>query len=44
MRARGVYQRIDDRWHAAPAPRFSRTPGRIRDGEDVGILIDRWLA
>jgi alpha-methylacyl-CoA racemase len=44
MRARGVYQRIDGHWHAAPAPRFSRTPGRIRDGEDVGILIDRWLA
>ncbi len=40
---RGVYQRIDGLWHAAPAPRFSRTPGRIRKGEDVGRLLERWL-
>jgi alpha-methylacyl-CoA racemase len=44
MRARGTYQSIDGHWHAAPAPRFSRTPGRIRAGEDAQALIDRWLA
>jgi alpha-methylacyl-CoA racemase len=43
MQVRGVYQRVDGLWHAAPAPRFSRTPGRIRDGEDPQSLIDRWL-
>jgi alpha-methylacyl-CoA racemase len=42
-RAREVYRRIDGHWHAAPAPRFSRTPGRIRGGEGVETLIDRWL-
>jgi alpha-methylacyl-CoA racemase len=44
MRAREVYRRIDGHWHAAPAPRFSRTPGRIRPGEDAQALMDRWLA
>ena len=44
LRARGVYQPIDGHWHAAPAPRFSRTPGRIRAGEDTQTLLDRWLA
>ncbi len=43
MQARGVYQRVDGLWHAAPAPRVSRTPRRIRDGEDPQSLIDRWL-
>jgi alpha-methylacyl-CoA racemase len=43
MAAREVYQRADGLWHAAPAPRFSRTPGRIRAGEDTQSLIDRWL-
>ena len=31
MRQRGVYRDIDGVLHAAPAPRFSRTPGAIRD-------------
>jgi alpha-methylacyl-CoA racemase len=44
MRAREIYRRIDGQWHAAPAPRFSRTPGRIRKGEDVRTLMERWLA
>jgi alpha-methylacyl-CoA racemase len=43
-RSRAIYQRIDGHWHAAPAPRFSRTPGRIRDGEDAHTLVERWLA
>ena len=43
MRAREIYRRIDGQWHAAPAPRFSRTPGRIREGEDVRTLMERWL-
>lgn len=30
MQARGVYRDIDGALHAAPAPRFSRTPGSIR--------------
>ena len=30
MRQRGVYRDIDGVLHAAPAPRFSRTPGAIR--------------
>jgi alpha-methylacyl-CoA racemase len=44
LQARGVYQSIDGHWHAAPAPRFSRTPGRIRTGEDAQTVMDRWLA
>jgi alpha-methylacyl-CoA racemase len=44
LQAREVYRRIDGHWHAAPAPRFSRTPGRIREGEDVRALMERWLA
>ena len=34
MRQRGVYRDIDGALHAAPAPRFSRTPGAIRDSEE----------
>jgi alpha-methylacyl-CoA racemase len=30
--ARGTYQRVDGLLQPAPAPRFSRTPGRIRSG------------
>ncbi len=30
MQARGVYRDIDGALHAAPAPRFSRTPGAIK--------------
>lgn len=36
MQQRGVYRDIDGALHAAPAPRFSRTPGAITDStEDV---------
>jgi len=31
MQQRGVYRNIDGALHAAPAPRFSRTPGAIRN-------------
>ena len=30
MRQRGVYQEVDGQLQAAPAPRFSRTPGKAR--------------
>ncbi len=35
MQARGVYRDIDGALHAAPAPRFSRTPGSIRDSVEA---------
>ncbi|MCQ4288373.1 CoA transferase [Pseudomonas stutzeri] len=35
MHQRGVYRSIDGALHAAPAPRFSRTPGAIRDSVDA---------
>ncbi|MGA6097471.1 CaiB/BaiF CoA transferase family protein [Stutzerimonas marianensis] len=35
MQARGVYRDIDGALHAAPAPRFSRTPGAIRDSVEA---------
>lgn len=35
MHARGVYRDIDGALHAAPAPRFSRTPGAIRDSVEA---------
>lgn len=35
MQARGLYRDIDGALHAAPAPRFSRTPGSIRDSGDA---------
>jgi alpha-methylacyl-CoA racemase len=35
MRERGVYRDIDGALHAAPAPRFSRTPGAIRASDDA---------
>lgn len=38
MQARGVYRDIDGALHAAPAPRFSRTPGAIRTSQNA----DRW--
>lgn len=35
MQARGVYRDINGALHAAPAPRFSRTPGAIRDSVEA---------
>ena len=44
LKARGSYHEVDGTWHTAPAPRFSRTPGKIRpiqtDGADV---VARWI-
>ncbi|RGP41497.1 Succinate--hydroxymethylglutarate CoA-transferase [Altererythrobacter insulae] len=44
LKARESYQEVDETWHTAPAPRFSRTPGKIRpiqsDGADV---VARWI-
>lgn len=43
MRARGAYVERDGIGHSAPAPRFSRTPGTIRDSaEDGAAAIARW--
>ncbi len=35
MRERGVYRDIDGALHAAPAPRFSRTPGAVRSSNNA---------
>lgn len=43
MKARGAYVERDGTWHTAPAPRFSRTPGTIRDSaEDGAEVVSRW--
>ncbi|MEL7446533.1 MAG: CaiB/BaiF CoA-transferase family protein [Pseudomonadota bacterium] len=43
LKARGSYVERDGEWHTAPAPRFSRTPGTIRDTADDGAqVIARW--
>lgn len=43
MRARGAYVERDGIAHTAPAPRFSRTPGTIRDSdEDGAAVVARW--
>ena len=43
MKARGAYVEHDGTWHTAPAPRFSRTPGKVRMGaEDGGDVVARW--
>lgn len=43
MKARGLYEERDGMWHTAPAPRFSRTPGSIRDSaEDGAEVVARW--
>ena len=37
------YEEIDGIWHTAPAPRFSRTPGRIRPiAKDGAEVVARW--
>lgn len=35
MRERGVYRDIEGALHAAPAPRFSRTPGAVRSSNNA---------
>jgi alpha-methylacyl-CoA racemase len=43
MKARGAYEEHEGVWHTAPAPRFSRTPGTIRDSvEDGADVVARW--
>ncbi len=42
MAARGVYQTIDGVLHPAPAPRFSRTPGRINSLSDNNARLATW--
>lgn len=43
LKARGSYIERDGEWHTAPAPRFSRTPGAIRDSAmDGADVVTRW--
>ncbi|MFA6219669.1 MAG: CaiB/BaiF CoA-transferase family protein [Erythrobacter sp.] len=43
MKARGAFVEHGGRWHTAPAPRFGRTPGTIRDSaEDGEAVVERW--
>ena len=43
MKAREAYVEKDGQWHTAPAPRFSRTPGTIRESvEDGADVVERW--
>ncbi len=43
MKARGAYEERDGVWHTAPAPRFDRTPGTIRDSAmDGREVVARW--
>lgn len=45
MKARGAYVERDGRWHTAPAPRFDRTPGTVRQSaEDGRDIVERWSA
>ena len=44
MRARGVYEQRDGLQHAAPAPRFSRTPGALERAVPAEELVRRWLS
>ena len=43
MKARGAFVDHGGRWHTAPAPRFDRTPGTIRDSaQDGEEVVARW--
>jgi len=42
MLERGVYINTDDLVQAAPAPRFSRTPGMIQESAAGAALLTRW--
>ena len=45
MKARGTYVERDGTWHTAPAPRFSRTPGTIRDSAmDGDQVVESWAS
>ena len=43
MQARECFVEHGGRWHTAPAPRFSRTPGTVRDSaEDGEAVVESW--
>ena len=43
MKARGLFVEQGGRWHTAPAPRFGRTPGLIRDSAlDGNAVVAKW--
>lgn len=42
--ARGTYVMHDGLDQAAPAPRFSRTPGVLQSGQDADEMLERWRA
>ncbi|MEE4200886.1 CaiB/BaiF CoA transferase family protein [Erythrobacter sp.] len=43
MKARGAYVEHDGIWHSAPAPRFGRTPGKVRSSDNEGEdVVRRW--
>ena len=42
LAARDTYVKINGIKQAAPAPRFSRTPGRIAAGGNAAALLERW--
>jgi alpha-methylacyl-CoA racemase len=44
LKARDTYVEIDGFKQAAPAPRFSRTPGQIAPSGDGTALLERWRA
>lgn len=45
MKARKAYVEHGGRWHTAPAPRFDRTPGAIRDSAlDGETVVAKWAA
>jgi len=42
MRARGTFTEREGLPQPVPAPRFSRTPGQIRESEDGAAMLGRW--
>ena len=44
MTARDAYVEVDGLKQAAPAPRFSRTPGAVAASGDGAALLERWRA
>lgn len=42
MKARAVYTEHEGVQQAAPAPRFSRTPGQIQTAGDAHALLEKW--
>ncbi|MET9327632.1 CaiB/BaiF CoA-transferase family protein [Tsukamurella sp. NPDC003166] len=49
LAARGTYIEVDEVVQPAPAPRFSRTPGAVRNGpvepgSDTAAVLEEWLA